>query len=498
MNIVSLFAGCGGLDLGFEQAGFNVVWANEYDKTIHETYKLNHPHTVFCGDDIRGIKSEDIPDCDGIIGGPPCQSWSVGGKGRGFDDERGKLFLDYIRIVEDKKPKFFVIENVAGILEDKHRPAFNMFLKRLKDAGYKVEYELLNAADYVIPQDRFRVFIIGIRNDFNVKYHFPEPVEQEHISLKRAIGDIVDIPQFSEGKITPIITEHNFWNHDVYTGPYSDNYMHSNRVRSWDEVSFTIQAQASNAPQHPQAPKMVPDRKGGRCFVPGKENLYRRLSVRECARIQTFPDSFHFIYTNVKDGYKMVGNAVPPRLACYLAKQIAKTFGTEQCDKKTPRHSIKRISVTSIAKQYKGNIIKNATINEDNPTVIEIDGALLDMKKQVLVSLVKPDNAVNYVDHSAKLYYTGKKFPSTVALNKLYYFMPYIKGKGVKDLYYIKVARIGTKQEVFQDCTDLSSRLVFEIEFVKQIFEGYMPVKLDIFYTYKDTNLESLFNMFEE
>ncbi|MDO4802885.1 MAG: DNA (cytosine-5-)-methyltransferase, partial [Prevotellaceae bacterium] len=165
MNIVSLFSGCGGLDLGFEQAGFNVVWANEFDKAIHDTYKLNHPQTEFCGDDIRTIECDRIPDCDGIIGGPPCQSWSVGGKGRGIEDERGKLFFDYIRIVESKKPKFFLIENVAGILEAKHKEAFSMFIKRLQDAGYKVSYSLLNAADYLIPQDRYRVFIIGIRKD---------------------------------------------------------------------------------------------------------------------------------------------------------------------------------------------------------------------------------------------------------------------------------------------------------------------------------------------
>ena len=120
MKIVSLFSGCGGLDLGFEKAGFNVIWANEYDKSIHATYRLNHPHTILNIKDIRLVESKDIPDCDGIIGGPPCQSWSEGGKQRGIEDPRGKLFLEFIRIVADKKPKFFVIENVRGILEEKH------------------------------------------------------------------------------------------------------------------------------------------------------------------------------------------------------------------------------------------------------------------------------------------------------------------------------------------------------------------------------------------
>lgn len=100
MNIVSLFAGCGGLDLGFEKAGFNVVWANEFDESIHETYRLNHPNTILNTNDIRTLTGNDIPDCDGIIGGPPCQAWSEGGKQLGLEDPRGLLFLDYIRIVK--------------------------------------------------------------------------------------------------------------------------------------------------------------------------------------------------------------------------------------------------------------------------------------------------------------------------------------------------------------------------------------------------------------
>ena len=112
MKIVSLFAGCGGLDYGFERAGFDVIWANEFDETIHATYRHNHPNTILNTQDIRSIRGEDVPDCDGIIGGPPCQAWSEGGKQRGMEDPRGQLFLEYIRIVREKHPKFFLIENV--------------------------------------------------------------------------------------------------------------------------------------------------------------------------------------------------------------------------------------------------------------------------------------------------------------------------------------------------------------------------------------------------
>lgn len=298
MNIVSLFAGCGGLDLGFERAGFNIIWANEYDETIHETYRINHPKTKLNTSDICTLSGKDIPDCDGIIGGPPCQAWSEGGKQRGIDDPRGQLFLDYIRIVVEKKPKFFVIENVQGILEEKHRASLNSFITSLQDAGYKVDYELLNAADYQVPQDRFRVFFVGIRKDLENKYTFPNALSDSRITLQQAIGDIIEKPREYYNKNVDCENPVRL-NHDVYTGPYDAKYMARNRVRSWDEVSFTIQAQARNAPQHPQAPKMTYISFSQRIFAKGYEHLYRRLSVRECARIQTFPDNFKFIYNNV-------------------------------------------------------------------------------------------------------------------------------------------------------------------------------------------------------
>lgn len=325
MNIVSLFAGCGGLDLGFKNAGFNIIWANEYDESIHDTYRFNHLNTILNTSDIRTLSGRDIPDCDGIIGGPPCQAWSEGGKRLGIEDPRGQLFLDYIRIVKEKQPKFFVIENVQGILEEKHKDSLNLFIELLREAGYRIKYELLNAADYRIPQDRFRVFFIGIRNDLKNEYKFPNVVSPSHITLRQAIGDISEEPRFFNNEIIREINPVRA-NHDAYTGEYDAKYMSRNRVRSWDETSFTMQALAKNAPQHPMAPKMVYLSVNKRMFAKGCEHLYRRLSVRECARIQTFPDKFIFLYKNIKDGYKMVGNAVPPRLAYYLAIEMMKAF----------------------------------------------------------------------------------------------------------------------------------------------------------------------------
>ena len=327
MNIVSLFAGCGGLDRGFENAGFRVVWANEFDLSISATYRLNHPATILNTQDVRSLSASDVPDCDGIIGGPPCQAWSEGGKQLGLLDARGRLFLEYIRIVKAKKPMFFIIENVQGILDTRHKQALNGFIDALLQLGYRIDFKLLNAADYRIPQDRMRVFFVGIRTDIDHKYKFPEPACQMPITLKQAIGDITELPHlYGDGDI--VRDNDTRPNHDVYTGSYDAKYMSRNRVRSWDEPSFTIQAQARNAPQHPAAPKMHYVSANRREFMKGCEHLYRRLSIRECARIQTFPDTFQFLYNDVKDGYKMVGNAVPPRLSYYLAKEMRETFKT--------------------------------------------------------------------------------------------------------------------------------------------------------------------------
>ena len=325
MEVISLFAGCGGLDLGFRRAGFKVIWANEFDKTIHETYRRNHPQTILNTSDIRTLHEDSIPDCDGIIGGPPCQSWSLGGKSLGLDDERGQLVYDYICIVKAKQPKFFIMENVAGMVSSRHIKSFQGFLELFRNAGYRVKFELINAADFRIPQDRLRVFIVGIRKDINCEYFFPTTKQNNPVTLRQAIGDFKYTPKpYNTDKVIQV--DEQIPNHDYYTGPFDAKFMARNRVRTWEEASFTIQAQAKNEPLHPQAPKMKYVNENQRCFVPGSENLYRRLSVRECARIQTFPDNFYFIYEDIRNGYKMVGNAVPPRLAAALAVSIRDSF----------------------------------------------------------------------------------------------------------------------------------------------------------------------------
>lgn len=311
MRVCSLFSGAGGLDLGFQQAGFEIIYANEFDKTIWQTYEKNH-NIELDRRDITKIKSEEFPKCEGIIGGPPCQSWSTAGAQKGIADSRGQLFLEYIRVLTAVQPEFFICENVPGILFKKNEEAVQQFLSDFQNLGYTVTYGKVNAENYGVAQDRDRVFFVGLRNK---KFIFPE--KQKLISLREAIGDLQDtaIPS-KENKNS------DAFNNEYFLGDYSSMYMSRNRVRGWDERGYTVQASGRQCQLHPQAPKMENIGVDKFAFVKGKEHLYRRLTVRECARLQGFPDNFIFYYDKVDTGYKMVGNAVPVPLSYAIAKQI--------------------------------------------------------------------------------------------------------------------------------------------------------------------------------
>lgn len=342
MKIVSFFAGAGGLDLGFQKAGFDIIWANEYDKDIWETYEKNHPNTILDKRSIVDIPAEEVPECDGIIGGPPCQSWSEAGSLRGINDKRGQLFFDFIRILEAKQPKFFLAENVSGMLLGRHSKALKNIKEMFQNAGvgYELSFQLLNASDFDVPQDRKRVFFVGIRKDLNFKFQFPNPVK-EKITLEQAISDLKNsVVPAKEGNKT---NKENckIQNHEYMIGGFSSMFMSRNRVRTWEEQSFTIQAGGRHAPIHPQAPKMKFIEQNVREFVKGKEDLYRRLSVRECARIQTFPDNFVFHYKHIAAGYKMIGNAVPVNLAKHMALSIkAQIENAEKQNTKTKKKQL--------------------------------------------------------------------------------------------------------------------------------------------------------------
>lgn len=261
-----------------------------------------------------------------MVYNPPCQSWSEAGTLKGIEDARGQLFYDYIRILKAVQPLFFVAENVSGMLAKRHSDAVQKFLKLFDEAGYNVSLKMLNANDYDVPEDRDRVFYVGFRKDLGISYYqYPTPRNHKP-TLRECIWDLKDnaIPALEHNKTNGKSCK--VPNHEYYIGAFSPIFMSRNRVRGWDEPGFTVQASGRQCQLHPQAPKMEKIGVNKQRFVPGKESLYRRMTVREVARVQSFPDTFQFIYSDVDYGYKMIGNAVPVNLAYYMAKSIILTF----------------------------------------------------------------------------------------------------------------------------------------------------------------------------
>lgn len=330
MKLISLFSGCGGLDLGFEKAGFEIPVANEFDQTIWETFKINHPKTHLIEGDVRQINKDDISEfitgeLDGIIGGPPCQSWSEAGALKGIKDARGQLFFDYIRILKEFQPKFFLAENVSGMLAKRHSDAVENILSMFEEAGYDVSFTMVNAKDYGVAEERKRVFYIGFRKDLHIDFGFPKGStkdDEKKITLRDIIWDLQEtaVPAGEKNHHNPNAINNN----EYFTGAFSPIFMSRNRVKSWDEQAFTVQASGRQCQLHPQAPKMVKVATNDCRFVEGKEELYRRMTIREVARVQGFPDDFKFIYEDTDDAYKMIGNAVPVNLAYEIAEAIKK------------------------------------------------------------------------------------------------------------------------------------------------------------------------------
>jgi len=224
-------------------------------------------------------------------------------------------------VLRDKEPLFFLAENVSGILLPRHREAFQEIINQFKSLNYNVSYKLLNAYDYSVPQDRKRVIIVGYHKSMGKTFEFLK-AENKKLTLRDVIADMPEPKEALTYNNANNPNSLKLPNHEYMNGGFSTIYMSRNRVRSWDEPSFTIQAGGRHAPIHPKAPKMEFVEQDRRIFVPGKEHLYRRLSVRECARVQTFPDNFIFKYSKVADGYKMIGNAVPVNFAFAIAKAI--------------------------------------------------------------------------------------------------------------------------------------------------------------------------------
>ena len=393
-TVVSLFSGAGGMDLGFLKAGYNILWANDFFAEAVETYKKNVSKNIIYGD-ITKIKNEDIPDNpDVIIGGFPCQGFSIANNNRSMKDERNFLYKELLRVIDNKKPKFFVVENVKGLLSMEKGKIIKMIIKDFESIGYDVDYKLLNAAEYGIPQMRQRVIIIG--NRIGIKNAFPKIthcIDKEEDGLKKTptvadtIGELADIPVSSKPIILPdgrIITGHIAYtnvNDKFYGRKYDVNqeelcdYLRKYRINSG--LSNKKIANMLNIPQTKVDHWFRKDNKSG--SIPNKEdylalkkilkldntydkqlteyeikeikfeqslritnwdrpsdtitatspeihiNKTRRLSVRECARLQTFPDDFEFC-GSIDKQYRQIGNAVPVELAYLIAKEILKNI----------------------------------------------------------------------------------------------------------------------------------------------------------------------------
>ncbi len=327
-KLVSLFSGCGGMDVGFEKAGFERIWANDFDKDAQDVFKLNLGEID--GRDIRTVPVEDIPDCDIITAGFPCQPFSNAGNRRGVYDERGELYLECLRIIESKQPKVILFENVKGLMSSKHQSGLKLIdviEDDLRKLGYNVNSRVLNASDYGVPQNRERLILVGIKEDIGHTFEFP-PIQEDKSKL--TLRNILDIPKN--------LPNQTYWEYSPQAQemieqipqggswksiPYEKLSPRFQRIRddmkryhapnfyrrfSLDEINGTITASAQ------------PENCG---ITHPIEN--RRYTIREIARIQTFPDDFVFIddsQKNIVAMYKVIGNAVPCKLAEVIATAI--------------------------------------------------------------------------------------------------------------------------------------------------------------------------------
>ena len=532
-NSIELFAGGGGLALGMSLAGFHHVLLNEFETAACKTLKTNKPEWNVIEGDVRHIDFTPLRGkIDFLSGGFPCQAFSFAGKGAGFNDTRGTLFFELARAVKEIQPKVFMGENVKGLISHENGRTFETIKNTIAELGYTlVEPRVLRAIMYQVPQKRERLILIAIRNDIaqNVEFHWPTPYH-EVLTLRDALYKSViyenDVPvsegaQYPEKKkrVLAMVPQGGDWRNlpeevakDYMGGSWLLGGGKTGMARrlSLDEPSLTLTC----SPCQKQTERCHPLET-------------RPLSIREYARIQTFPDNWVF-QGSMSDKYKQIGNAVPVNLAWAVGRSLIRLFNdiqrimpenTQNCTEAVREimhkqsllevvkdHNTQTSTVTNkyhelnfldLFDQYALNSITDNSMVHDDINWEKYGGkpqqaAMVDETKNVLISLVKKDNEKMFLDGSATIYYTGKKFPTSVALNKLFYFMPYIKGKGVRDLFFIKIARLGYRKEgtAEEDRNDL--RLVFEVEFVKQLFADYKPVELRIWQTFTDTTVGKL------
>lgn len=314
LKVASLFCGCGGTDVGlvgnfnfldrhYDSNGMEIVYANDIDDNACEIFKENFGITPD-NRDIREVGSGELPEFDILTGGFPCQSFSIiaqNPKRLGVKDERGKLFFEMCRILRERQPKCFIAENVKGILTANKKSAFPLIIKEFEESGYNVQYRILNAADYGVPQKRERVIIVGFRKDLNIEFEFPNVEienENDYTPLKRVVEKKVDEKYF-------------FSKRAVEGMMRKRESMNKGRAQDVNKPCNTVGAHLAKVSLNSTDPVLMSD---GR---------YRRFTPREVARIQSFPDEFELIGSEAAQ-YRALGNAIPPVMFWHVAKAVGK------------------------------------------------------------------------------------------------------------------------------------------------------------------------------
>jgi len=333
-NVISLFSGGGGLDLGFRQAGFNIIWAIDNNPDAVATYRHNIGNDIVC-DDITTTDVNAIPDCDIIIGGPPCQSFSLAGK-RDTEDARGQLIWAYMNIIKKKSPRFFLFENVQGLLSAKNKnkeKIIDLLMEQFKNIGYNVNYKLVNAADYGVPQLRQRVIIIGSKT---CEVEFPDTThnangtegKKKYVTVEEAIGDL-PVPSADSliDHKPPTMSELDKFIvcHVKPGGNYMDipSNVNSARIRRLQKEGGHTTCYGRMLPNKPSYTiNTYFNRPNVGCNIHYEQD--RLITVREALRLQTFPDDYTLVSKSKQGKNLIVGNAVPPRLAYVLAENLKK------------------------------------------------------------------------------------------------------------------------------------------------------------------------------
>lgn len=563
IKVVELFAGVGGFRIGLEGASdvYETIWNNQWEpSTVHQdaslVYRARFGSKGHCNKDINTVSTEEIPDHDLMVGGFPCQDYSVAStlsRSGGIEGKKGVLWWQIYRILNEKgdnRPNYLFFENVDRLLGSPAKQRgrdFAIILASLADLGYTVEWRVINAAEYGMPQRRRRTYIVGYREDspvYNkvkdlkdwVLYDgvmakaFPFRAKDKTLSEFDITGTIKEVSDNfnKDGKISPwgnagIMRDRHVYSVDaesVYEGTTmtlggivvdesfvpEEFFISQDEVAKWEYEKGAKKIERTSKEGYKytfsEGGMAFPDSldKPSRTIITGEggaaasrfkhvvltpSGRYRRLIPLELERLNMFPDN-HTFHPEVTDGRRafLMGNA----LVCGIVQQVGKSlyrFIYEKEPVSSRAIDMKRDTEPKLCLDLFAEL--NAEIKVNKPK----KNYTLDMSKNLLIGFVKADNTEYFLDGGqTKLYYTGKtkSFPSTIALNKLYYFMPYIKGKGVKDLYLIRTARIGNKAEIHPESKDNDPRLVFELEYLESL-PSYTMIKPNIFNTYRDTVL---------